>query len=104
MRDAGTGASVGPRAYGARPLNISSFGGYRDSPLAGSLLLGVGCAQHLAAGGRQLRQRYSRMRLRRLRRRFPVPDRNPEPIGEIPRASALPPAPIRPGLAAPAPF
>src|SRR5258708_15534727 len=97
MRDAGTGASVGPRAYGARPLNISSFGGYRDSPLAGSLLLGVGCAQHLAAGGRQLRQRYSRMRLRRLGRRFRVQDRILEPIGEIARAAAI--APVLIGLA-----
>src|SRR5450432_4620013 len=88
MRDAGTGVEDGPRAYGARSSHFSLFGEAAHSPLAGSLLLGVGRAQYLAAGGRQLRQRHSGMRLLRLLRRFRVQDRVLEPIGEVVAAVA----------------
>src|SRR5882757_199535 len=86
--DAGTGAPVGPRAYGVRRGHFSLFGGGGNSPLAGSLRLGVGRAQHLAAGGRQLRQRDPRMRLGRLGRRFRMQHEILKPVGEVAAAVA----------------
>src|SRR5258705_6180060 len=71
-----------PRACGATIPDISACSGQVESAsLHRRLRLGVRSGQHLAAGGRQLRQRHRRFWLWRLFRRLRVDNRILEPIG-----------------------